>query len=77
MILSLVAADVSIFNTPCQAFFFLIKLACEAFFVLFTTFNQHVFLATFCLILLHLTIQILRSEIYSFKALRYTCKCNN
>ena len=46
---------------------FLIKSACEAFFVLSVSFYQQTFLKSFYLILLHLSIQILTLEIYGFK----------
>ena len=49
MILCLVAKQVSIFNAPRQAVFF-IKPAREAFFVSFISFYQQTFLATFYLI---------------------------
>ena len=56
-----------IFNTPRQVFFWL--SAREAFFVSFVGFYQQTF--SVCLILVHLSIQILTLEIHSFKPLRY------
>ena len=41
------------------------------------SFYQQTLLATFCFILLRLSIQSLRLEIHSFKPLRYTWECNN
>ena len=55
---------------------FLIKSAREAF-LPSVSFYQQKFLATFYLILLHLSMQILTLEIYSFKPLRYTCEYHN
>ena len=65
-----------LFNTPRQTFFS-IKSACDVFFVSFIRFYQQTFLATFYLILLRLSMQILTLEIQSFKRLRYTYECNN
>ena len=70
MVLCFTAAHASAFNTPCQTFF--IKYAREYFFVSFVSFYQQIILATFYLILLHLSVQI-----HSFKPLRYTCEYNN
>ena len=56
-----------IFSTPRQVFFWL--SAREAFFVSFVSFYQQTF--SVCLILVHLSIQILTLEIHSFKPLRY------
>ena len=61
MILCLATAHASTFNTSRQIFF-LIKSACEAF-LSFGSFNQQTFLAAFCLILLHLSIQILTLKV--------------
>ena len=61
MILCLATAHASTFNTSRQIFF-LIKSACEAF-LSFVSFNQQTFLAAFCLILLHLSIQILTLKV--------------
>ena len=66
MILCLAGAHASIFKSPG-----------EAFFVSFESFYQQTFVATLCLILLHLWIQILTLEITKFKPLGYACKCNN
>ena len=79
MILCLAAAHKSIFLTrsataPCP---FFVKSAYEAIFVSFVSLYQQTFLATFYLILLHLSIQILKLEIHSLKPLRYTCECSN
>ena len=79
MILCLAAAHKSIFLTqsataPCL---FFVKSVYEAIFVSFVSLYQQTFLATFYLILLHLSIQILKLEIHSLKPLRYTCECSN
>ena len=57
MILCLPDEDASIFNTRGRLFF--IKSSREAFFVSFVSFYQQTFLATFYLILFHLSIQLL------------------
>ena len=67
MILCSGAEHASIFNTPGQAFFRLnqrVKLFC-----VIHNFSPANILATFYLILLHLSIQILTLEIHSFKPL--------
>ena len=76
MILCLAAvhAHASVFTILIQIFFLLnqrAKLSCVLFLL------QHAFLATFCLILLHLSIHILTLEIRSFKPSRYTWEFNN
>ena len=65
MVLCLAATHAFIFNTMRQALF--IESPCEFFFVSFVSFCQQTFLATFCLILLHLSIQIVTLKIHSFK----------
>ena len=46
-------------------------------FCVILSFYQQTLSATFYLILLHLSTQILKLQIHSFKRLRCTCKCNN
>ena len=56
---------------------FLSNQRVKIFLVSFVSFYQQTLLATFCFILLRLSIQSLRLEIHSFKPLRYTWECNN
>ena len=65
-----------LFLTHCDRPFF-IKSVDEAFFVSFISFYHQTFLATFYLILLHLSIHILMLEILSFEPNQYTGECNN
>ena len=71
------AADASIFITPHTASDLFLLNQRVNLFLSFVNFYLQTFWATFYLILLHLSTQILTFEIDSFKPLRYNYECNN